>query len=46
VTVNVWGHLVGWANMSELTGAINDAVLNSNATLTATNTTTRVRLIR
>jgi hypothetical protein len=46
VTVNVWGHLVGWNNLNELTGAINDAVINSGTTLTATNTTTGSQLIR
>ncbi|MDR3702551.1 MAG: hypothetical protein P4L56_23095 [Candidatus Sulfopaludibacter sp.] len=46
ITVNVQGHLVGWANIGELTGAINDAVLNSDQTLTATNTKTGVQVTR
>ena len=40
VTVNVQGHLVGWTNMGEFASAMNDAVMNSGVTLTATNTTT------
>jgi hypothetical protein len=46
VTVNVQGHLVGWANINELTGAISDAVLNSDANLTATATKTGVQLTK
>jgi hypothetical protein len=42
VTVNVQGHLVGWNNIGELTSALNDAVLNQDQTLTATNTKTGV----
>jgi len=40
VTVNVYGHVIGQSGAAELTGMINDAVLNQDATLTATNTTT------
>jgi hypothetical protein len=46
VTVNVQGHLVGWTNIGELTGAISDAVLNSGASLTATNTSTGVQVVK
>jgi len=46
VTVNVQGHLVGWTNIGELTGALNDAVLNGGHTLTATNTTTGVQVVK
>jgi hypothetical protein len=44
VVVNVQGHLVGWAHINELTGAINDAVLNGDSQLTATNTKTGVQV--
>lgn len=40
MTVIVQGHVVGWNNIGELTGALNDAVMNQGTTLTATNTTT------
>jgi hypothetical protein len=46
VVVNVQGHLVGWTNVSELTAAINDAVLNKDVQLTATNTTTGQQVVR
>jgi hypothetical protein len=46
VTVNVQGHLVGWAHMGELTAALSDAVVNSGVKLTATNTTTGEQVIR
>jgi hypothetical protein len=46
VTVNVQGHLVGWANLNELTGALSDAVMNSDANLTATATKTGVQLTK
>jgi len=46
ITVNVQGHLVGWANIGELTGALNDAVLGGGHVLTATNTTTGVQVIK
>ena len=46
VTVQVMGHLVGWTNLPELTAAINDAVLNKDVTLTATNTKTGVQVTR
>jgi len=45
-TVIVQGHLVGWTNIGELTGALNDAVLGGSHTLTATNTTTGTQVIR
>lgn len=40
VTVNVYGHIVGTSGISQLTSMINDAVLNQDVTLTATNTRT------
>lgn len=40
VTVNVWGHVWGTSGVSEVCSMINDAVVNSNCTLTATNTKT------
>jgi uncharacterized protein (DUF927 family) len=40
VTVNVWGHVVGTSGISELASMMNDAVLNQDVTLTATNTKT------
>jgi hypothetical protein len=46
VVVNVEGHLVGWTGISELTSAINDAVLNRDVQLTATNTTTGQQVVR
>jgi hypothetical protein len=46
LTVNVQGHLVGWTNIGELTGALNDAVLNGGHTLTATNTTSGTQVIK
>jgi hypothetical protein len=46
VTVNVWGHVVGWANMGEFANAMNDAVLNSDVQLTATNTKTGGQVTR
>jgi hypothetical protein len=45
VHVYVQGNLVGWQNIDELTSAINDAVLNRDVTLTATNTTTGVQVV-
>ena len=44
VTVNVYGHVVGTSGIAELAGMLNDAVLNSDVTLTATNTTTGVQV--
>jgi len=46
VHVYVQGNLVGWTNIDELTSAINDAVLNRDVTLTATNTSTGVQVVR
>jgi hypothetical protein len=46
VTVNVMGHCVGWTNISELTSAMNDAVLNSDVVLTSTNTKTGGQVTR
>ena len=46
VHVYVQGNLVGWNNIDELTQAINDAVLNRDVTLTATNTTSGVQVVR
>lgn len=40
VTVNVQGHVFGVSGVQELASAINDAVLNRDVTLTATNTKT------
>jgi hypothetical protein len=40
VTVNVWGHVVGTSGISEFASMLNDAVLNSDVQLTATNTKT------
>jgi hypothetical protein len=44
--VNVWGHVIGVSGIQELTAAINDAVLNKDVTLTATNTKTGVQMTR
>jgi hypothetical protein len=46
VTVNVWGHVVGTSGVSELCDMLNDAVLNQDKTLTATNTKTGVQVVR
>jgi hypothetical protein len=46
VHVYVQGHVVGWTNIDELTAAINDAVLNRDTYLTATNTKTGVQVVR
>jgi len=46
VTVNVWGHVVGTSGVSEFANMLNDAVLNSDVQLTATNTKTGVQLQR
>ena len=46
VHVYVQGNLVGWNNIDELTQAINDAVLNRDVTLTATNTTSGVQVVK
>lgn len=46
VTVNVWGHVVGTSGVGELCDMLNDAVLNSDHTLTATNTKTGVQVTR
>ncbi len=46
VTVNVWGHVVGTSGVGELCDMINDAVLNQDKTLTATNTKTGVQVVR
>lgn len=45
VTVNVWGHVVGTSGVNELCGMINDAVLNGDSKLTATNTTTGKQVV-
>jgi predicted alpha/beta hydrolase len=44
--VNVWGHVIGVSGIQELTAAINDAVLNKDVTLTATNTKNGVQVTR
>jgi hypothetical protein len=44
--VNVWGHVIGVSGIQELTAAINDAVLNRDVSLTATNTKTGVQVTR
>jgi len=46
VTVNVWGHVYGSGGMAELASAMNDAVINQDVTLTATNTKTGVVVTR
>jgi hypothetical protein len=46
VTVNVWGHVVGVSGVSQLAGMLNDAVLNSDVQLTATNTKTGAQVVR
>jgi hypothetical protein len=46
VHVQIMGNLVGWSNIDELTQAINDAVLNRDVQLTATNTTSGVQVVR
>lgn len=44
VTVNVYGHVVGTSGVAEFAGMLNDAVLNSDVQLTATNTKTGVQV--
>jgi hypothetical protein len=46
VTVVVQGHLVGWTHLGEFAAAMNDAVLNKDVTLTATNTKNTVTVTR
>jgi len=46
VHVYVQGNLVGWDHIDELASAINDAVLNRDVTLTATNTTSGAQVVR
>ena len=43
VTINIQGHVVGTSGIQELTNMINDAVVNSDVQLTATNTRTGVQ---
>lgn len=40
MTVNFYGHVLGTSGASEVCSMLSDAVMNSNATLTATNTKT------
>jgi hypothetical protein len=44
VTVNVYGHVVGTSGVAEFAGMLNDAVMNSDVQLTATNTKTGVQV--
>jgi hypothetical protein len=46
VTVNVMGHVIGTSGISQLTSMINDAVLNQDVTLTATNTKTGIQVTK
>jgi hypothetical protein len=46
VTVNVMGHVFGVSGVQQLASALNDAVLNQDVTLTATNTKTGVQVTR
>jgi hypothetical protein len=46
VTVQVYGHVVGVSGVGELCGMINDAVMNGDAPLTATNTKTGQQVVR
>jgi hypothetical protein len=46
VTVNVMGHVFGISGVQQLASALNDAVLNQDVTLTATNTKTGVQVTR
>ena len=46
VVVNVMGHVFGISGVEQLAAAINDAVLNRDVQLTATNTTTGLVVIR
>ena len=46
VTVNVYGHIYGTSGVAEFAGLLNDAVLNGDVPLTATNTKTGVQVIR
>lgn len=46
VTVNVWGHIFGVSGIQEVASALNDAVLNKDVTLTATNTKNGVRVTK
>ena len=46
IHVNVYGHVYGTSGVNQLLQMINDAVLNKNATLTATNTKTSQVVVR
>ena len=46
VTVNVWGHIWGVSGVQEVASALNDAVLNRDVILTASNTKTGVQVTR
>jgi hypothetical protein len=46
VTVNVWGHVYGVSGVQELAAVLNDAVLNKDVVLTATNTKSGVQVTR
>lgn len=46
VTVNVYGHIFGVSGVEQVAAALNDAVLNRDVTLTATNTKTGVQVTR
>jgi hypothetical protein len=45
-TVNVYGHVYGPGGVGQLISDVNDAVLNSGHTLTATNTTSGIQIIK
>jgi hypothetical protein len=44
LTVNIQGHIIGTSGVGELIGMLNDAVMNGDQTLTATNTKTGVQV--
>jgi hypothetical protein len=46
VTINVQGHIFGTSGMTEVASMLSDAVMNSDATLTATNTKTGVQVTK
>lgn len=46
VTVNVWGHIFGVSGIHEVASALNDAVLNRDEQLTATDTKTGRQVLR
>jgi hypothetical protein len=46
VSITIMGHVIGQSGVSELASMLNDAVLNSDVTLTSSNTKTGVQVTR